>query len=77
MHVNKVLDLLKREKLYVEFPKCEFVKMFLVYFRYVVGDGKLRVDPSKVDFILDCLKPSIVTKVKSLRGSTILEEIYC
>jgi hypothetical protein len=39
MHVNKVLDVLKREKLCVNLSECEFGKISLVYLGYVVGNG--------------------------------------
>jgi hypothetical protein len=40
MHVGKVLELLKREKLCVKISKCEFGKTSLVYLGYIVGNGQ-------------------------------------
>ena len=38
-HVKKVLDVLKKEKLYVKLSKCEFGKTSLVYLDHIVGHG--------------------------------------
>jgi hypothetical protein len=52
-HVNKVLDTLQREKLYVKLFKCEFGKTALVYLGHIVEGGQLKIDPSKVDVIVN------------------------
>ena len=41
-HVKKVLDVLKKEKLYLKLSKCEFGKTSLVYVGHIVGNGKLK-----------------------------------
>ena len=41
VHVKKVLDVLKREKLYVKMSKCEFAKNSLVYLGNIIGGGHL------------------------------------
>ena len=48
MHVNKVLDVLKKEKLFLKMSKCEFGKTSLVYLGHIVGGGELKIDPSKL-----------------------------
>ena len=68
MHVKKVLDVLKREKLCVNLSKCEFDKTSLMYLGYVVEDGQLKVNPSKVEVILSWTNPSTVTEVRSFLG---------
>ena len=45
--------------------KCEFGKTSLVYLGHIVGGGELKIDPSKVDVILDWPRPKIVTEVRS------------
>ena len=49
--------------------KCEFGKKFLVYLGYIVGDGKLKIDPSKVEIIVNFPKPNNVTEVRSFLGA--------
>ena len=52
-HVKKVLDVLKNKKLYVKLSKCEFGKTSLVYLGHIVGHGQLKLDPSKVEAIVN------------------------
>jgi hypothetical protein len=67
-HVKKVLDTLQREKLYVKFSKREFGKTALVYLGHIVRGGQLKIDPSKIDVIVNWPKPKSVTKVRSFLG---------
>jgi hypothetical protein len=39
MHVKKIPQLLKKEKLYIKMSKREFGKTSLVYLGYIVGNG--------------------------------------
>ena len=67
-HVRQVLDVLAREKVYLEMSKCEFGRTYLVYLGYIVGGGELRKDPSKVEVIQNWPNPTNVTKVRSFLG---------
>ena len=64
MHVNKVLDVLKKERLFLKMSKCEFGKTSLVYLGHIVEGGELKIDPSKVVVILNWPKPNTVTEVR-------------
>ena len=68
-HVKQVLDTLQREKLYVKLFKCEFGKTALVYLGHIVGGGQLKIDPSKIDVIVNWPEPKSVTKVRSFLGA--------
>jgi hypothetical protein len=68
-HVKQVFDTLQREKLYIKFFKCEFGKTALVYLGHIVGGGQLKIDPSKIDVIVNWLEPKSVTKVHSFVGA--------
>ena len=48
MHVQKVLGVLRKDKLFRKMFKCEFGKTSSVYLGDIVGGGALRIDPSKV-----------------------------
>lgn len=61
MHVNKVLDVLRKEQLFLKMSKCEFGKTSLVYLGHIVRGGGLKIDPSKVEVILNWPKPNTVT----------------
>ena len=69
-HVRQILSILQREKLFVKLSKCEFGKTSLVYLGYIVGGGELKIDPSKVDVIVNWPKPTNVTEVRSFIGET-------
>ena len=69
-HVKQVLDVLVREKVYLNISKCEFGKTSLVYLGYIVEGGELRIDPSKVEVIVNWPKPNNVTNVRSFWGAT-------
>ena len=50
--------------------KCEFGKTSLVYLGHIVGGGELKIDPSKVEVILNLPNPITVTEVRSFLGAT-------
>jgi hypothetical protein len=64
------LDILVREKLYLKMSKREFEKTSLVYLGYIVGGGELKIDPSKVEVIVNWPKPNNVTDVRRFLGAT-------
>jgi hypothetical protein len=64
-HCRKVLNVLENEKLCLNMSKCEFGKTYLVYLGYIVGGGELKIDPSKVEVIMEWPKPNNVTEVGS------------
>lgn len=75
-HFRKVLEILKKEKLYLKMSKCEFGNTYLVYLGYNVGGSEFKIDPSKVEVIIKWPKPNNVTKVRSFLVADQLEEVY-
>ena len=61
-HVKKQLDTLQREKLYVKLSKSEFGKTALVYLGHI-GGRQLKIDPSKIDVIVNWPEPKNVTEI--------------
>jgi hypothetical protein len=51
-HAKIIFELLKKEELYIKLSKCEFGKKTLVYLGYIVGNGQLKIDPTKVEVIV-------------------------
>ena len=51
MHIHKVLEKLREEKLLINLKKCSFVKKELVYLRFVVSAEGLKMKPEKVKAI--------------------------
>ena len=68
---NRVLDVLKKDKLFLKMSKCEFGKTSLVYLGHIVGGGKFRIHPKKVEAIVNWPTPKIVTEVRSFLGATV------
>lgn len=68
-HVKRVLDALKKEKLFVKISKCEFDKTSFVYLGHIVGGGPLKIDPSKVNVIVKWPKSTNVIEVCSFLGA--------
>jgi hypothetical protein len=68
-HVKQVLDNFRREKFYVKLSKCEFGKTTLVYLGHIVGGVQLKIDPSKINVIVNWPNPTTVIKVRSFLGA--------
>ncbi|GJQ99831.1 putative reverse transcriptase domain-containing protein [Tanacetum coccineum] len=49
VHLKAILDLLKKEKLYAKFSKCEFWLQEVQFLGHVVNHDGIHVDPSKGD----------------------------
>lgn len=69
-HVRKVLDVLKKEQLFLKMSKCEFRKSSLVYLGRIDGGCELKIDPSKVPVIVNWPIPTSVTEVRIFLGET-------
>jgi hypothetical protein len=68
-HLKQVLDVLRKEQLFFKLSKCEFGKASLIYLGHIVGGGELKIDPSKVKFILEWSRLNNVTEVISFWGA--------
>ena len=52
-HLKLVLKTLQKEKLLINLKKCSFMKEELVYFGFIVSKEGLKIDPEKVQAILN------------------------
>ena len=68
MHIHKVLEKLRGEKLLINLKICGFVKKEVVYLRFVVSTEGLKMDPKKVKAILEWPTPRSAAKVRSFHG---------
>ncbi|GKB46626.1 putative reverse transcriptase domain-containing protein, partial [Tanacetum coccineum] len=50
-HLRLVLELLKKEKLYAQFSKCEFWLKEVQFLRHVINGNRIHVDPSKIEAV--------------------------
>ncbi|GJW12555.1 putative reverse transcriptase domain-containing protein [Tanacetum coccineum] len=49
VHLGLILELLKEEKLYAKFSKCEFWLREVQFLRHVINEDVIHVDPSKIE----------------------------
>lgn len=59
---------LHQEKLIINLDKCGFFKTELVYVGFVVSQGCLKMDPNKVDAIVNWPTPKSIGDVRSFHG---------
>ncbi|GJT01805.1 putative reverse transcriptase domain-containing protein [Tanacetum coccineum] len=68
VHLKTILDLLKTEKLYAKFSKCEFWLKEVQFLGHVVNQDGIHVDPSKVDSVKNWKTPESPTEIRSFLG---------
>jgi transposase InsO family protein len=67
-HVRKVLELLRKHKLYAKKSKCEFFKKSVSFLGHVVSHEGISMEEDKVKAIKHWPKPSSVTELRSFLG---------
>ncbi|GJX58515.1 putative reverse transcriptase domain-containing protein [Tanacetum coccineum] len=68
VHMQTILDLLKKEKLYAKFSKCEFWLQEVQFLGHVVNRDGIHVDPSKVESVKNWKTLESPTKIRSFLG---------
>ncbi|GJW28730.1 putative reverse transcriptase domain-containing protein [Tanacetum coccineum] len=68
VHLKMILDLLKKEKLYAKFSKCEFWLQEVQFLGHVVNRDGIHVDPSKVESVKNWKTPESPTEIRSFLG---------
>ncbi|GJS39527.1 putative reverse transcriptase domain-containing protein [Tanacetum coccineum] len=67
-HLRLVLGLLKKEKLYVKFSKCESWLREVQILGHVINGNRIHVDPCKIEAVKNWKAPRTPTKVRSFLG---------
>ncbi|KAA3486447.1 reverse transcriptase [Gossypium australe] len=67
-HLWIVLQVLRENKLYAKFSKCEFWLKEVTFLGHVVSAEGIRVDPRKIEAVLDWKPPKSVAEVRSFLG---------
>ncbi|GKE99035.1 putative reverse transcriptase domain-containing protein, partial [Tanacetum coccineum] len=67
-HLRLVLGLLKKEKLYAKFSKCEFWLREVQFLGHVINGNGIHVDPSKIKDVKNWKSPRTSTEVRSFLG---------
>nr|GEU41249.1 putative reverse transcriptase domain-containing protein [Tanacetum cinerariifolium] len=63
-HLKLILELLKKEELYVKFSKCEFWIPKVQFLRHVIDRKGIHMDPAKIGSIKDWASPKTLTKIR-------------
>nr|GFB44918.1 putative reverse transcriptase domain-containing protein [Tanacetum cinerariifolium] len=61
-HLNTILELLKNEKLYAKFLKCDFWLKSMHFLGHVINSDGVHVDPTKVEAVRNWSAPTTPTK---------------
>ncbi|GJT50062.1 retrovirus-related pol polyprotein from transposon TNT 1-94 [Tanacetum coccineum] len=67
-YLRLVLGLLKKEKLYAKFSKCEFWLKEVQFLGRVINGNGIHVDPSKIEAVKNWKAPGTPTEVRSFLG---------
>ena len=67
-HLRVVLETLRKEQLYAKKSKCEFWLREVSFFGHIISEEGIRVDPKKIEVIIEWKPPRNVTKVRSFLG---------
>nr|GEV27738.1 reverse transcriptase domain-containing protein [Tanacetum cinerariifolium] len=57
-HLNIILELLKKERLYIKFSKCDFWLDLVQFLGHVIDRSGVHVDPAKIEAIKSCAAPT-------------------
>ncbi|GKC03983.1 putative reverse transcriptase domain-containing protein [Tanacetum coccineum] len=73
IHLRLVLELLKKEKLYAKFSKCEFWLQEVYFLGHVVNQNGIHVDPTKIEAVKNWKAPTKPSEIRSFLGLA----VYC
>ena len=67
-HLRIVLETLREKKLYAKLSKCDFWLKEVSFLGYIVYAEGIRVDPAKIEAVVNWKSPQNVTEVRSFLG---------
>ena len=67
-HLRIALEILKREKLYAKFTKCEFWLKEVQFLGHVVSSEGIKVDLAKIEAVINWERPKRPTEVRRFMG---------
>ncbi|GKB90620.1 putative reverse transcriptase domain-containing protein, partial [Tanacetum coccineum] len=76
MHLWLVLELLRKEKLYAKFSKCEFWLQEVHFLGHVVNQSGIHVDPGKIEAVKNWKAPMTPFEIRSFLGLVEEEEAF-
>ncbi|KAI3669787.1 hypothetical protein L6452_41194 [Arctium lappa] len=67
-HLREVLEVLRREKLFAKFSKCEFWLQEVQFLGHVVSKDDVKVDPAKIEAMMSWEPPTSPTEIRRFLG---------
>ncbi|KAJ9553104.1 hypothetical protein OSB04_017149 [Centaurea solstitialis] len=67
-HLRQVLNVLRDEKLYAKFSKCEFWLHEVQFLGHVVSRDGIKVDPAKIEAMMSWKSPTNPSEIRSFLG---------
>ncbi|GJZ44945.1 putative reverse transcriptase domain-containing protein [Tanacetum coccineum] len=67
-HLKAILELFKKEELYVKFSKCKFWLPKVQFLGHVIDSQGIHVDPAKIESIKDWASPKTPTEIRQFLG---------
>nr|GFA14765.1 putative reverse transcriptase domain-containing protein [Tanacetum cinerariifolium] len=67
-HLKLILEILKRDKLYAKFSKCEFWITKVQFLGHVIDSRGIHMDPAKIESIKDWASPKTPTEIRQFLG---------
>ncbi|GJT81628.1 putative reverse transcriptase domain-containing protein [Tanacetum coccineum] len=67
-HLRIILELLKKEKLYAKFSKCDFWIRIVQFLGHLINSQGLHVDPTKIEAVKKWTSPTTPTEIRQFLG---------
>lgn len=71
---KKVLNVMRKHRLYLKAEKCEFEKLEIEFLGMIISEGSVRMDPVKVEGVRKWPKPTCKRDIQAFLGFT---NFYC
>ncbi|GJS57820.1 putative reverse transcriptase domain-containing protein [Tanacetum coccineum] len=67
-HLRIILELLKKEKLYAKFSKCDLWIHIMQFLRHLIDSQRLHVDPAKIEAVKNWASSTTPTEIRQFLG---------
>ncbi|GJS86988.1 putative reverse transcriptase domain-containing protein [Tanacetum coccineum] len=67
-HLRIILELLKKEKLYAKFSKCDFWIRIVQFLGHLIDNQGLYADPAKIEVVKNLTSPTTPTEIRQFLG---------
>nr|GEY99338.1 putative reverse transcriptase domain-containing protein [Tanacetum cinerariifolium] len=67
-HLRIILKLLRKEKLYTKFSKCDFYIQTVQFLGHLIDNQGLHVDPAKIEAVKNWASPTTPTEIRQFLG---------